>query len=96
MQECFHNFEAVLENQDFIFFCNSNDKGKCTIIQSSNSLTNLLGFEKSEIIGKSIEVLIPNILIESHLQTLQEYIKNLNIVQKPQQDFSKGNENQEI
>ena len=97
-EENFHgnNFEAVLENQDFIFFCNSNDKGKCTIIQSSNSLTNLLGFEKSEIIGKSIEVLIPNILIESHMQTLQEYIKNLNIVQKPQQDFSKGNENQQI
>ena len=97
-EENFHgnNLEALLENQDFIIFCNSNDKGKCTIIQCSNSITNLLGYEKSEIIGKSLEILMPNILIEFHLQTLQEYIANLNISQKPQQDFSRGNDNKQI
>ena len=97
-EENFHgnNFEAILENPDFTFFCSSNDKGKCTIIQCSNSMTNLLGYQKSEIIGKSLEVLIPNILIEGHMKTLEEYIKNLNTVQKSSQEFNKNNDNKQI
>jgi len=97
-EEIFHgnNFEAILENQDYIFFCNSNDKGKISIIQCSNSITNLLGYEKSEIIGKSIEILMPSLLIDVHINTLEENIKNLNIIQKPQQDFNKVNDNKQI
>ena len=96
--ENFHgnNFEAILENQDFVFFCSSNEKGKCTIIQCSNSITNLLGYEKGEIIGKNIEILIPSILIEEHMRTLKEYIKNLNVVQKEPKEFNKGSDNKQI
>ena len=97
-EENFHgnNFEAILENQDYVFYCSSNDKGKCTIIQCSNSIINLLGYEKSEIIGKAFEYLIPSILIEGHMRTIEEYIKNLNVTQKPQQEFNKGTDNNEI
>ena len=97
-EENFHanNLEAILENQDYTFFCSSNDKAKCTIIQCSNSMTNLLGYEKAEIIGKSIEILMPNILIENHMKNIEEYIKNLNIAQKNPQDFNKGNDHNQI
>ena len=91
-----NNLEAILENQDYIFICNSNEKGKCTIIQCSNSIINLLGYEKSEIIGKNIEILMPSILIEQHINTLDEYIKNLNTIPKEPQDFNKGNDNKQI
>ena len=97
-EENFHgnNLEAILENQDFVFFCSSNDKGKCTIIQCSNSIINLLGYEKSEIIGKSLEFLMPTLLVEGHMKTIEEYIKNLNINHKPQQEGYKGTDNNEI
>ena len=97
-EENFHgnNLEALLENQDYVFFCSSNDKCKCTIIQCSNSIINLLGYEKSEIIGRSLEFLIPSILIEGHMKTIEEYIKNLNVDQKPQKEFNKGTDNNEI
>ena len=97
-EENFHgnNLEAILENQDYTFFCSSNDKGKCTIIQCSNSITNLLGYEKADIIGKSIEVLMPNILIEGHMKNIEDYIKNLNIAQKNPHEFSKGNDHNQI
>ena len=97
-EDNFHgnNLEAVLENQDFIFICNSNEKGKCTIFQCSNSIINLLGYEKSEIIGKNLEILMPSILIEQHISTLEEYIKNLNAIPKEPQDFNKGNDNKQI
>ena len=97
-EENFHgnNYEAVLENPDYTFFCSSNDKAKCTIIQCSNSLVNLLGYQKSELIGKSLEVLIPSILVEGHIKTLEEYIKSLNTVQKSSQEFNRNIENKQI
>ena len=97
-EENFHgnNLEAILENQDFILICSTNEKGKCTLIQCSNSITNLLGYEKSEIIGKYLEILMPSILIEQHINTLDEYIKNLNIIPKEPQEFNKGNDNKQI
>ena len=91
-----NKLERVLENQDYVFYCSSNVKGKCTIIHCSNSIINLLGYEKSEIFGKSLDFLIPNILIESHMKTIEYYIKNLNVRQKPQQNNYKGTDNNEI
>ena len=91
-----NNYEAILENPDYTFFCSSNDKAKCTIVQCSNSLINLLGYQKSELIGKSLEILMPHIMIEGHMKTLEEYIKNLNTVQKSSQEFNRNIENKQI
>lgn len=38
------NFDYILENQDYVFFANSNEKGICNIVQCSNSIVYLLGF----------------------------------------------------
>ena len=55
-------------------FGNSDEKGNCTIVQISKSFTNLLGYQKNDIIGKSLDIILPNFLIEDHYKHLEENI----------------------
>ena len=71
------NYESILENQDYIIFVNSNDRGKCTISQYSNSLIYLIGYQKQEIINKSLEILMPSIFIDGHSKKVEEFIKTM-------------------
>ena len=91
-----NNMDTILENQDFILFCSSNEKGKCSIIQCSNSIIHLFGFQKSEIIGKAIENLMPNIFIDGHMKMLEEHIKDANNGQNSQKDNFKSSEAKQI
>ena len=68
------NIEELVDNQDYLLITDSDEKGNCKIIQSSLSFSNLLGYQKHEIIGKSLEIIIPNIIIENHLKYLEEQI----------------------
>ena len=71
------NYEINLENQDYIIFVNSNDKGKCTISQYSNSLIYLIGYQRQEIINKPLEILMPSMFIEGHSKKVEEFIKTM-------------------
>ena len=73
------NFEAGLENPDYIMYATSNEKGECNIGQCTNSIVNLLGYMKSEIIGKKIEVLMPKIFIDGHERMLSDTIKKMHL-----------------
>jgi len=66
------NIEELLDNKEYILFGDLDEKGNCKIIQSSISLSNLIGYQKNEIIGKPLEIILPNILIEGHLKYLEE------------------------
>ena len=68
------NMEELFDNQDYLLFGNSDEKGNCKIIQSSLSFSNLLGYQRHEIIGKSLEIILPNILIEEHYKYFEENI----------------------
>ena len=70
------NIDIMQENQDYTIYVNSNDKGKCNIIQFSNSLTYLIGYQKQEMINKPLEFLMPSIFIDGHSKKVEEYIKN--------------------
>ena len=69
------SIDNIIENQDYMIFANSNEKGKCTIFQFSNSLTYLVGYQKQEMINKPIEVLMPPIFIDGHAKKVEEFIK---------------------
>ena len=71
------NLGNILENQDYVIFVNSNDKGKCIISQYSNSLIYLIGYQKQEIINKPLEILMPSIFIEGHSKKVEEFIKTM-------------------
>ena len=86
------NFENLIDNQDFIIFVNSNEKGKCNIMQYSNSLINLIGYQKQEIINKPLEVLMPSIFIEGHDKVVEEYIKMMHLQKKPENESTYRNE----
>ena len=65
-----------IENQGYIIYVNITDKGKCNIIQFSNSLSFIIGYQKQELINKPLEVLMPSILVEGHSKTVVNYIKS--------------------
>ena len=75
-----------LENQDFIIFVSSNERGKCNIIQFSNSLSFIIGYQKHELINKPLETLMPSILTEGHSQKVENFIKTINNIKNIDRD----------
>ena len=65
-----------LENQDFLIFVSANEKGKCKIIQFSNSLSFTIGYQKYELINKPLETLMPSMFVEGHSQKVENFIKS--------------------
>ena len=89
------NFDYILENQDYVIFANSNEKGQCSIVQSSNSITYLLGYLKKDIIGKQIEVIMPSIFQEGHAKMLEMHIKKMHSQNNSQRDSFRGPDKKE-
>ena len=91
-----NNVDADLENPDYIIYATSNEKGECTIGQCTNSIINLLGYMKSEIIGKKIEVLMPKIFAEGHTKMLSDTIKKLHLKQHSQRNSYRENDKKNV
>ena len=87
------NFDNILENQDYIIFVNSNEKGKCNIIQFSNGLTYLIGYQKQEIINKPLEILMPSLFVDGHSKKVEEYIKKMHFQNNIKNDSFLGIDN---
>ena len=87
------NIDSVIENQEFLIFANSNEKGLCKIVQCSYNILYFLGYEKKEIIRRPIEILMPSIFIEGHKKMLEEKIKKMISSQSSLMDSS-NNSNQ--
>ena len=68
------NIDELIDNQYFLLFCDSDEKGNCRIIQSSASFATSLGYQKVEIIGKPLDLIIPNFLMEDFCKYLEEII----------------------
>ena len=88
--------ESVLENPNYIIYATSNEKGECTIAQCTNSIANLLGYMKSEIIGKKIEILMPELFKEGHAIMLSEKIKQINLRHKSDRNSYRENDKKNI
>ena len=86
------NLETILESQDYLIFVSSNDKGKCNILQFSNSLSYLIGYQRQEIINKPLEILMPSIFIDGHSKKVEEYIKNYHSQKISDKDSFRGGE----
>ena len=67
--------DSLTNNQDLLLFCNYDEKGNYTIIQCSTSFSQLLAYQKYDIIGKPLEMIFPNVLIEEQLKYFEEFIK---------------------
>jgi len=86
-----NNLEAnIIDNQDYLLFVNSNEKGKCSIIQFSNSLSYLIGYQKQELINKQLEVLMPSIFIDGHQKKVEEFIKTMHFQKNSEKDSFRG------
>ena len=85
------NINNELENPNYIIYATSNEKGECTIAQCSNSIANLFGYMKNEIIGKKIEILMPDIFKGGHANMLSNKIKQIHL--KNKSDRNSYNEN---
>ena len=90
-QQFDNNIETnIIDNQDYLLFVNSNEKGKCNIIQFSNSLSYLLGYQKQELINKQLEILMPTIFIDGHQKKVEEYIKTIHFQKNSEKDSFRG------
>jgi hypothetical protein len=84
------NIDSVIENQEFLIFANSNEKGLCKIVQCSYNILYFLGYEKKELIRKPIEILMPSIFIEGHKKMLEGKIKRMISSQSSLMDSSRN------
>ena len=91
-----NNIENDLENPNYILYSTSNEKGECTIGQCTNSIVNLLGYMKSEIVGKRIEVLMPKIFIDGHARMLSETIKKIHMRHNSQRNSYRDSDKKNI
>ena len=80
--------EELVDNQDYLLFGDSDEKGNCKIIRCSISFANLLGYQKYDIVGKPLEIIFPNILIEENCNYLEECINLLHNGQSNKNDLS--------
>jgi len=85
---CTANIEALVDNQDFILFCDSDEFGNCKMIQCSASFAYLLSYQKYDIIGKSLELIIPNFLLEEFCKYIEECIRLIHNGQKNQKEIT--------
>ena len=88
--------EEIIDNQDYIMFTDWDEKGNCKIIQCSASLSHFLGYPKYDIIGRPMDIILPNILIEDFFKFIEENIQMLHNEQNSQKDLSyRGNDSNE-
>ena len=93
-EEHLDSYKNILESQDYILYFSSTEKGKCKIIQFSNSLIHLFRYQKIELINKPLEYLIPSPLISGHEEKMKEYINNYHIQRNSEEDsFQNGDKN---
>ena len=78
-----------LENQDYIIFVKANERGKCTIVQFSNSLSYIIGYERYEILNKPFEILLPAIFKDNYDKEMETYIKTSNMKKNIEDDSLK-------
>ena len=83
-----NNIEAVLDSEDYLIFCDYNENSNFKIKQCTTSISQLLGYQKYEIIGKSLSIIFPNILVDEYLRYLQDIIKHSNLGRNNQNDLS--------
>ena len=65
--------EDLADNQDYLLFADSDEKGNSKIVQCSESFSNFLGYQKYDIIGKSLGVIFPSILVEGIYKKIFNY-----------------------
>ena len=82
-----------LETQDYVIYTNVNDKGKTNILQFSNSLVYLIGYQKAELINKSFEILMPSLIGETS-QSLEAFIKQYNNQKNQEKDSFQNGDSQ--
>ena len=91
-----NNLDNILENQDYIIYGRCNDMGHCTILQCSNSIISLLGFQKQEIIGKKIETVMPMLVQLEHAKMLSGRLKTMRVMMNSNKENLKMREKKQI
>ena len=93
-EEHLDRYKHITESQDYMLYLNSTEKGKCRIIQFSNSLIYLVRYQKIELINKPLEYLIPTPLAPGHEDKMKEYINSYHVQRNSEYDsFQNGDKN---
>ena len=80
--------DSLLNNQDFWLYYDFDEKGNTKIVQCTYSFCHYLGYQKFHIIGKPIEMIMPNLLTGSYNKYVEECIKSIHDGQNGQKNLS--------
>ena len=72
-----NNIESLIDNQEFLLFAEYDEKKNCKIVEISLSFSSFLCYQKSDLIGKSIQKIFPNILFEGNNKFLENYFHQI-------------------
>ena len=92
MNNNINNIESLIDIEDYLILCNMEEKGNCKIVQITSSFSHFLGYQKIDIIGKNIEIILPNLLAEEIRNYFEYSIKLLHNGQTNQNDLFNENE----
>ena len=82
------NIDELVDNQDLLLFSECDDKGNCKIIQYSACLSTIVAYQKIDLIGRSLDIILPNLIIDDFKKYLEESIKKLHLGHNNQSDLS--------
>ena len=80
--------DSLLNNQDFWLYYDYDEKGNSKIVQCTYSFCHYLGYQKFHIIGKPLEMIMPNLLFQNYSTYIDECIKSVHNGQNTQNDLS--------
>ena len=80
--------DSLLNNQDFWLYYDFDEKGNTKIVQCTYSFCHYLGYQKFHIIGKPLEMIMPNLLNGSYNKYVGECIKTIHDGQNSQKNLS--------
>ena len=80
--------DSLLNNQDFWLYYDFDEKGNTKIVQCTYSFCHYLGYQKFHIIGKPLEMIMPNLLNGSYNKYVEECIKTIHDGQNSQKNLS--------
>ena len=79
-----------------LLFCYADDKGSCTMIQSSASFEHFLGYQKYMITGKPMEIIFPKFLLSTYHKNMENCIKLSQKDDNNQIDLSQEDNNHKL
>ena len=75
LEEVNKSHDIIFSNDTAIIHLSGNKESIGKILKTSSSLTKVFGYNKTEVLGHSVNILMPAIFAKKHSEFLERYFK---------------------